>query len=102
MPCKLEKKAYSIAEAARLLSLKRDEVEWLIDTGQLRTILIAGRRLVIDKDIDDLLHVYREVQSRAATGLDKGDSSGGGLGAQKAGATTRKSKRDIRNPLPES
>jgi len=75
MPSKLEKKAYSIAEAARLLSLERDQIAWLIDTGQLKTIVIAGQYLVMNKDLDDLLEVYREVQSRAATGSPIGKGS---------------------------
>lgn len=99
MPSKSQKKAYSIAEAARLLSLERDEVEWLIDTGQLKEIVIAGQRLVMNKDIDDLLDVYREVQSRAATGRPKRKGS---HDKREVHLAARKSKNDLRKGPPNS
>lgn len=63
-----EKRAYSIREAAQLLSLKQAELEWLISTGQLKEIFLAGRRLVASADIDELLDDYQSVQSRASVG----------------------------------
>jgi hypothetical protein len=98
----LQKKAHSIAEAARLLSLKPDEIEWLVDTGQLKTILIAGHRLVMSKDIDDLLEVYREVQSRAVTGRSKKEGRDSRLraGARKA-LTDAKAKVRFRKTPPQ-
>jgi hypothetical protein len=62
---RLRKKAYSISETARLLSrLTTDDVEWLIDTGQLRPIVLCGQRLILASDIDELLKTYQHVQQK--------------------------------------
>ena len=47
MDAKLKKKAYSIAEAARVMSLAPADIEQLIDTGQLTPIFIAKKRLLL-------------------------------------------------------
>jgi hypothetical protein len=65
---KARKKAYSISETARLLSrLTTDDIQWLIDTGQLRPVEIAGQRLILATDIDELLKTYQNVQHKGDT-----------------------------------
>lgn len=44
--------AYSVDEAAHLLSVGRDSIYELIRTGQLRTFKIGARRLVALRDIE--------------------------------------------------
>lgn len=72
MDAKLKKKAYSIAEAARVMSLAPADIEQLIDTGQLTPIFIAKKRLLLATDLDDLLRTYRKVQSTQAPPPDPG------------------------------
>lgn len=47
--------AYSIKDAATALGLSRSTLYKLISTGELRTLRIAGRRLIQAADIDAML-----------------------------------------------
>lgn len=51
-------------EAAVMHSLSLDEVQWLVDTGQLREIQICGKERVDLRDVDRLVTFYKRVQER--------------------------------------
>lgn len=54
-----EKLALSLAEAAQATSLSRSTLYLLLGTGQLPTIKVGGRRLVLRSDLQAYLHSQR-------------------------------------------
>ena len=55
------------AAAALALSLSPEDLEWLISTEQLAPIIIRGRRLFDAAQLEELVRIYRTVQSREKT-----------------------------------
>ena len=53
---KLEKLAYEINEAARVSGLSRTTLYELMKAGRLKTVLVAGRRLVPAENLKALLN----------------------------------------------
>ena len=53
-------------EACQILSISRDDLEWLISTQQLSPIRIRGHRLFDMAQFEELVRVYMTVQSRGA------------------------------------
>jgi excisionase family DNA binding protein len=49
------RKAWSVAEACILTSLSRASIYDLINRGELKSVMIAGRRLIPDAAIDELI-----------------------------------------------
>jgi len=47
--------AVSVSDAARLLSVSRDTIYRLIQTGKLRTVKLNGRRVVPMRELERLL-----------------------------------------------
>jgi len=73
------------AEAAALLSISPDDLEWLAVTGQLDPILIRGRRLFDTAQLQQLIVTYRTVQSRGTRSDENKHSQ---HAAPHAGSTT--------------
>lgn len=47
-----------------MLSLSVPEVEWLVNTAQLREINICGQKRLDQRDVDQLVTFYKRVQER--------------------------------------
>lgn len=54
--------AYSVEEAAQLLSVGRDSIYELINTGRLTTFKIGARRLIALSDIHEFVTTARETE----------------------------------------
>ncbi len=52
------------SEAAEMLGLTLDEVQWLVDTRQLQEIQISGKKRLDQRDVDRLVTFYKRVQNR--------------------------------------
>lgn len=51
-------------EAAEMLNLTIEEVQWLVNTRQLHEINICGKKLLDQRDVDRLVTFYKRVQER--------------------------------------
>ena len=49
--------------ACKSLSLDGDALAWLVATGQLTPITIAGQRRYLWRQLEELVHVYRSKQT---------------------------------------
>jgi hypothetical protein len=47
----------------RALSLNEDDLAWLVATGQLTPITIAGQRQYLYRQLEELVRVYRSTQT---------------------------------------
>lgn len=56
----LQRLAYSVAEAATVSNLSRSKLYELLKTGELRSVKIAGRRLIRHADLLALLDLGSE------------------------------------------
>ena len=52
------------AQAAIILSIPPDDLDWLVSTQQLFPIHIRGRRLFEITQLEELIQTYQSVQSR--------------------------------------
>jgi excisionase family DNA binding protein len=59
-PGHLQRLAYSVAEAAAVSNLSRSKLYELLASGELRSIKIAGRRLIRRSDLLCLLQMEAE------------------------------------------
>jgi hypothetical protein len=48
--------------ARKALSLDQDDLAWLVATGQLTPITIAGHRQYLYRQLEELVRVYRSKQ----------------------------------------
>lgn len=50
------------SDALRALSLDEDDLVWLVATGQLTPLTIAGKRKYLWRQLEELVRVYRSIQ----------------------------------------
>ncbi len=50
---------FTVAEAAKLIGVSRAHLYKFVSSGELRTVKMGDRRLVLLKDIDDFLLLLR-------------------------------------------
>jgi len=55
LPALTHRKVWSVTEAMQLLGLSRKSIYDLLKSGDLRSVMIAGRRLIPDGCIDELI-----------------------------------------------
>ena len=55
---------YAGTELPALLRLTQGQVDWLIQTGQLRTIRICGEVRVTSHELDALVETYAQIAKR--------------------------------------
>jgi len=53
------------SQTMRALSLDEDDLSWLVATGQLTPVTVAGQRLYLRRQLEELVHVYRSIQTRS-------------------------------------
>lgn len=51
-------------EAAEMLNLTMEEIQWLVNTGQIHEITIRGNKRLDERDVDRLLTFCKRVQER--------------------------------------
>lgn len=59
-----DRRLYQSAEVPVLLQLSQEQIDWLVDTGQLTPIRIAGEERFDSRDINKLIEAYKTIQSR--------------------------------------
>jgi hypothetical protein len=59
-----ERRLYTAAELPGLLQLPEDKIDWLIQTGQLHLIRIAGETRFDSREIDTLISTYLQISKR--------------------------------------
>lgn len=60
-----ERRLLTYGEAAAMLSLSVLEVEWFVNTGQLREVTTRGKKRLDQRDVDRLVSFYKKVQQRS-------------------------------------
>lgn len=59
-----ERRLYQIGQLSDLLQLSSDKVDWLIKTGQLRTIRICGEVRFDSNEVSELIATYNQIAKR--------------------------------------
>ncbi len=58
MPISPDRLLYHAAELPEVLQLTQDKVDWLVKTGQLRPVRIAGEVGFTSRELDALIATY--------------------------------------------
>lgn len=64
MPIHPERRLYTPAELPSVLQLSQEQIDWLVNTGQLQTVRMCGEVRFDSRDIDRLISTYKTTQSR--------------------------------------
>jgi len=59
-----DRRLYQIEQLPDLLQLRPDKVDWLVKTGQLRTIRICGEVRVDSNEVRQLIETYNQIARR--------------------------------------
>lgn len=60
-----ESRLLTYGEVAEQLNLSVEEVEWLVNTGQLHEVTIRGKKRLDQRDVNSLVCFYKKVQQRS-------------------------------------
>ena len=64
MPLQSERRLYQPEELPVVLQLSPEQIDWLINTGQLNPIRIAGEIRFDSRQLDGLIDTYLQVAKR--------------------------------------
>jgi hypothetical protein len=64
MQTQTERRLYQIEQLPDLLQLAPDKIDWLVKTGQLRTIRICGELRFDSKEVGQLIETYHQIAKR--------------------------------------
>lgn len=64
MPDIQERRLLQKAEVIAILQLAEPKVQWLIDTHQLRPLLLCGEERFDSKELDRLISTYQQIAER--------------------------------------
>lgn len=64
MQAQQERRLYSTEELPAVLQLNQDQVDHLIQTGQLRRIRICGEERIDSREVDQLIATYKQIAER--------------------------------------
>ena len=64
MHTQTDRRLYQIEQLPDLLQLRPDKVDWLVKTGQLRTIRICGEVRVDSNEVRQLIETYNQIARR--------------------------------------
>jgi hypothetical protein len=64
MTAQREQRLFAAAELPALLRLSSDQIDRLVQTGQLRTIRICGEVRVTSNELDALVETYAQIERR--------------------------------------
>jgi hypothetical protein len=59
-----ERRLYQIGQLPEQMQLSQEQIDWLVKTGQLRTILICGECRVDSNDVNELIETYSQITKR--------------------------------------
>jgi hypothetical protein len=64
MPDTQERRLFKKVDLMALLQLPEPKVQWLIDTKQLRALLLCGEERFDSKELDRLISTYQQIATR--------------------------------------
>jgi hypothetical protein len=59
-----ERRLFQKADLMALLQLPEPKIQWLIDTKQLRSLLLCGEERFDSKELDRLISTYQQIAER--------------------------------------
>jgi hypothetical protein len=59
-----ERRLYQPMELAGVLQLDQEQIDWLVNTGQLNPIRIAGEVRFDSRELDALINTYQQIAKR--------------------------------------
>jgi len=59
-----QRRLFQKADLVAVLQLTEPKVQWLIDTNQIRSILLCGEERFDSREIDRLIATYQQVSER--------------------------------------
>ena len=59
-----DRRLYQIGQLPDLLQLAPDKIDWLVKTGQLRTIRICGEVRFDSNEVSELIETYNQIAKR--------------------------------------
>ena len=67
MPLSSERRLYQPMELPGVLQLNQEQIDWLVNTGQLNPIRIAGEVRFDSRELDALVDTYIQIARRKKT-----------------------------------
>ncbi len=64
MEAQTDRRLYQIGQLPDLLQLAPDKIDWLVKTGQLRTIRICGEVRFDSNEVSELIATYNQIAKR--------------------------------------
>lgn len=64
METQTERRLYQIGQLPDLLQLSAPQIDWLVKTGQLRTIRICGEVRFDSHEVSELIATYHQIAKR--------------------------------------
>ncbi|MFB3813099.1 MAG: hypothetical protein ACE14L_03230 [Terriglobales bacterium] len=64
MPIQSERRLYQAGELPEILHLTPETIDWLVNTGQLNPIRIAGETRIDSREVDALIDTYKQIAKR--------------------------------------
>jgi hypothetical protein len=64
METQTDRRLYQIGQLPDLLQLAPDKIDWLVKTGQLRTIRICGEVRFDSNEVSELIETYNQIAKR--------------------------------------
>ncbi len=59
-----ERRLYQIEQLPDQMQLSPEQIDWLLKTGQLRTILLCGECRVDSNEVSELIETYSQIAKR--------------------------------------
>jgi hypothetical protein len=64
MPDELPPRLLDMDQVCRMLSCEPEDVQWLVDAGQLTEVRMHGKRRFVFDEVQELIATYRRIQRR--------------------------------------
>jgi hypothetical protein len=64
MQTQTERRLYQIGQLPDVLQLSATQIDWLVNTGQLNPIRIAGEVRFDSRELDALINTYQQIAKR--------------------------------------
>ena len=64
MAAQQDRRLYASADLAELLQLTQEQIDWLVNTRQLKSLQICGQSRFDSRDVDHLIETYKTTATR--------------------------------------
>ena len=69
MPAHPDRRLYQRRDLTTALQLDQEQIDWLIRTGQLNPVRIAGETRFDSREIDALINTYMQISKRRTSSV---------------------------------